>query len=152
MKLAEALVLRADLQKRAEQLRERLKLSCLIQEGDQPPEDPQVLLAELNRVLNELTSLIARINRTNTETRLQDGQSLTDALAQRDGLRLRYNILKPVADTASRRVDQYSRSEIRSLSTVNVAQLRQQTDRLAQQHRELDTAIQLANWTIDLNE
>ena len=40
MKLSEALVLRADIQKRIEQLRERLKTSALVQEGERPPEDP----------------------------------------------------------------------------------------------------------------
>jgi hypothetical protein len=150
MKLAEALVLRADIQRRVEQLRERLKLSVLVQEGDQPPEDPQLLLAELDRLLTQLTGLIADINRTNSQTPLGTYASLTQALAQRDGLKLRYSVLKSLADVASRRVDHYSRSEIRSVATVDVAGLRQQTDRLAQSFRELDTAIQGANWTTEL--
>ena len=45
MKLAEALVLRADVQKRIEQLRNRLRQSALVQEGETPPENPQELLA-----------------------------------------------------------------------------------------------------------
>lgn len=152
MKLAEALVLRADTQRRIEQLRERLKISALVQEGDRPPEDPHTLLAELDRLLDQLANLIAQINRTNIHTLLTDGRTLTEALAQRDVLKLRYGVLKSVADTASRRIDHYSRSEIRSLATVDVAALRQQTDRFAQQFRELDTAIQGANWTTDLIE
>lgn len=63
MKLAEALVSRADMQKRLEQLRERLRLSALVQEGEQPPENPADLLAELERLIAELTALIPRINR-----------------------------------------------------------------------------------------
>ena len=47
MKLAEALVLRADVQKRIRQMQSRLNQSALVQEGEQPPEDPQALLAEL---------------------------------------------------------------------------------------------------------
>ena len=65
MKLAEALVLRADRQKRIEQLRERLKISALIQEGDEPTENPQTLLEELERLFGQLESLISAINRTN---------------------------------------------------------------------------------------
>lgn len=53
MKLAEALVLRADLQKRIAQLRERLRQSALVQEGEQPPENPEQLLIELDQVLNQ---------------------------------------------------------------------------------------------------
>ena len=41
MKLAEALILRSDLQKRLEQIKDRLKKNILIQEGDSPVEDPQ---------------------------------------------------------------------------------------------------------------
>ncbi|HEX6122745.1 MAG TPA: DIP1984 family protein, partial [Ktedonobacterales bacterium] len=73
MKLAEALALRADAQKRIEQMRERLRQSVLVQEGEQPPEDPRALLAELERLIAEMTDLIARINRTNLATRLADG-------------------------------------------------------------------------------
>jgi hypothetical protein len=152
MKLAEALALRADLQKRLEQMRERLRMSALVQEGDQPPEEPQVLLAELERVLADLTGLIAHINRTNLATQLQDGTSLTDALARRDTLALHHSILKSVADAASARIDRYTRSEIRRVATVDVATLRRQMDEMAQQRRELDTTIQAANWTTELIE
>jgi hypothetical protein len=40
MELSEALDLRADTQKRIMQLRERLRASALVQEGEAPPEDP----------------------------------------------------------------------------------------------------------------
>lgn len=152
MKLAEALVLRADVQKRIEQVRGRLQLSALVQEGEQPPEDPQALLAELERLLADLASLVARINRTNLQTRLADGTTLTDALARRDVLQTHYSVLKTVADTASNRVDRYSRAEIRRVSTVDVGATRRQMDELAQQRRELDTAIQATNWATDLAE
>ena len=54
MKLAEALILRADCQKRFEQLKSRLLTNARIQEGDQPAEKPQDLLAEIERVADEL--------------------------------------------------------------------------------------------------
>ena len=152
MKLAEALALRADVQKRLEQMRERLRMSALVQEGDQPPEDPQALLAELERMLADLTRLVARINRTNLATQLADGTSLTDALARRDTLALHQSILKSVVDAASARIDRYTRSEIRRMATVDVAALRRQMDEMAQQRRELDTTIQAANWTTELIE
>ena len=41
MKLAEALSLRADLQKRISQLEVRLKNNARIQEGEEPAEDPR---------------------------------------------------------------------------------------------------------------
>ncbi|QBD76768.1 hypothetical protein EPA93_12430 [Ktedonosporobacter rubrisoli] len=152
MKLAEALVLRADLQKRIEQMRNRLNQSALVQEGEQPPENPTELLTELGQMLAQLQELIARINRTNLQASLPDGTTLTNALAQRDVLSLHHSIIDGLADTASNRIERYGRAEIRKLSTVDVAALRKQLDELARQRRELDTTIQATNWTTDLLE
>jgi hypothetical protein len=152
MKLAEALVLRADLQTRLAQMRTRLTQSALIQEGEQPPENPTELLAELAQMLAQLQDLVARINKTNLQARLPDGTTLTDALASRDILSQHHSIISDLANTASNRVDRYGRSEIRKLATVDVAALRRQLDELARQRRELDTTIQATNWTVDLLE
>ncbi|HEY3991830.1 MAG TPA: DIP1984 family protein [Ktedonobacteraceae bacterium] len=150
MKLAEALVLRADVQKKLGQLRDRLRFSALVQEGEQPPEDPQDLLAQLHQLLDQLEELIIKINRANMQVSLSDGTILTDALARRDVLAQRYNSLSTLVDTASNRTDRYGRSEIRKLATVDVAALRRQMDDVARIRRELDTQIQATNWTADL--
>lgn len=68
MKLAEALILRADCQKKISQLRSRLRRCVKVQEDEQPPEDPQVLLGKLSSAITQLTTLIQRINRTNAST------------------------------------------------------------------------------------
>jgi hypothetical protein len=152
MKLAEALVLRADVQKRIAQLRERLRQSALVQEGEQPPENPEQLLIEMDQLLNQLGDLIIRINRTNIQTRFSTDETLTDALARRDVLSMRYSVIGGLADTAANRIERYGRSEIRKIATVDVAALRRQLDEIARQRRELDTAIQAMNWTTDLIE
>ena len=152
MKLAEALVLRADLQKRIAQLRERLRQSALVQEGEQPPENPEQLLTELDQLLSQLGDMISRINRTNMQIQLSAGEILSDALARRDMLSLRYSIITGLAETAANRIERYGRSEIRKISTVDVAALRRQLDEIARQRRELDTAIQATNWAVDLVE
>ena len=64
-KLAKALVLRADTQNCIEQLRERLKISALIKEGDEPLENSQTLQEELDRLFGQLETIISAINRTN---------------------------------------------------------------------------------------
>lgn len=53
MKLAEALSLRKDLEKRISDLKERLDNSVRVQEGDEPAENPTELLAELDRYLEQ---------------------------------------------------------------------------------------------------
>lgn len=149
MKLAEALINRADAQKRLAQLRERLNRSARVQEGDAPPENPQALLAELDRTVATVTELIQRINRTNAQTPFGDGV-LTDALAERDGLALRRSLIVALIEAAAPTQFRYGRSEIKYVATVDVAALQRQADDLARQYRELDSAIQQANWTVEL--
>lgn len=152
MKLSETLILRADLQRRVQELRGRLNASMSVQEGEQPPEDPATLFAELDRLFTQLVTLIAQINRTNLSATLPNGTTLTDALAQRDVIRLRISVLRGAADASTSTVDRYSRTEIRRVSTIDVGALRKQVDTLSQENRELDTAIQAANWTTELAE
>lgn len=151
MKLAEALILRADHQTRIFQLRQRLSRSARVQEGEQPPENPQELIAELETLSAGLTQLIQRINRTNSVTNLGD-RLLSDALADRDVLRLKRETYEGVIDAATVRTDRYMRSELRLVSTINVADVQRQIDRLSRDYRELDAQIQAANWATDLIE
>jgi len=153
MKLAEALALRGDAQKRFEQLRTRAQSNARYQEGEPPPEDAGELLAEADRVLVELEDLIRRINRTNAGTTIEAGVTLTDALARRDVLRLRQSLYSGLADAATGRTGSGARqlrSELRYLSALSVTDLRTTADGVAQEHRELDMKIQQANWEADL--
>ncbi|MGL6341143.1 MAG: DIP1984 family protein [Waterburya sp.] len=152
MKLAEALILRADSQKKIHQIQQRLIRSAKIQEGEEPPEQPQILLEELNNLINQLTDLIQKINRTNSSTILDNNLSISDALAQRDSIQLKRSIYDSVVQTAASRQDRYGRSEIKYFSTVNIAELQTEIDRMARDYRELDTKIQQANWNTELVE
>src|SRR5579862_4710212 len=116
MKLAEALARRADIQTRINEVRQRLVKSARVQEGEQPPEDPQELLGQLDQLIGELAPLVIRINRTNMTATLPGGQSLMEALAQRDALQLRYRTLDAVADAATETISRYSRSEIKTVA------------------------------------
>ena len=149
MKLAEALQLRADLQKRMEQLADRLDQNARVQEGEKPAEDPVELLAEYEECAGKLEKLMARINRTNCETRTEKG-SLTDLLAKRDCLKLRVRTYHNFLMSASSLTQRGMRTEIRVLSAVPVPEYRKKTDDLSRQLREVDNAIQAANWTTEL--
>jgi hypothetical protein len=153
MKLAEALALRADASRRAEQLRSRVAGSARYQEGEAPAEDAAALLVEAGEVLSELEALIRRINRTNAATVIEGGGTLTDALARRDVLRLRHSIVTSAADAAAgdgQRGYRQLRSELKMIPALPVADLRRQADELARQLREVDTLIQRTNWEADL--
>jgi hypothetical protein len=152
MKLAEALVLRADHQRRIAELRQRLLLNARVQEGDRPAENPQALIDELERIAEELMRLVQRINRTNSATELEPGLTLSDGLAVRDSLRLRHTAHRDLAQRATITQDRYSRSEVKFQSAVNVMEIQERADQMAQAHRELDTRLQAANWLTDLVE
>ena len=86
MKLAEALQERADLNRKIEQLKERLMNNALVQDGEKPAEDPAELLKELNGSFQRLNELIALINLKNAATVI-DGKTLTEMIAEKDVLK-----------------------------------------------------------------
>ena len=150
MKLAEALIWRADAKKRLEQLKQRLVRNAKVQEGDAPAEDPNSLLAEHARLAGEFMQMVQRINRTNSATVLREGLTLADALAVRDALTLRVEMLRTLTQAAAITQDRYTKSEVKFRSTVNIAELQQQLNGLAVEHRDLDAQIQGFNWQTEL--
>ncbi|WP_148799553.1 DIP1984 family protein [Campylobacter concisus] len=151
MKLAQALILRADTQKRLEQLKGRLLNNAKMQENERPSEDPKLLLKELDRLSDELFRLILAINLTNSSAKFE-GASLTEMIAKKDTLNQKASVLREFAKSASQKVDLYSNSEIKILSSVDVAMLQKQIDELSKEIRELDMKLQEANWQVDLVE
>lgn len=151
MKLAEALILRSDLQKRIARLRQRILDNVKVQEGDSPAEDSNQLLLELEQSSVELLSLIQRINRTNSVTNLEDGLSMADGLALRDILKMRHSVYRELAKAAVIKQSRVSRSEVKFISTVNVREIQGTADQLAKEHRELDARIQAMNWNTELS-
>jgi uncharacterized protein DUF6847 len=152
MTLGEALTVRADIQQRLGELRRRLLATAKVQEGEAPAEQPDVLLAEFEHAAGQLRTLISRINHTNLTATTADGETLTDALARRDVLALRYTVHRELAVAAAEQPERYSLREIKMKPTVDVAQLRRTVDDLARELRKLDVALQAANWANSLAE
>lgn len=150
MKLAEALQIRADLQKRLQQLATRLDNNATVQEGSLPAENPEDLMDELDSTIEQLQDIMQRINLTNSEVRDADGLSLTELIARRDCLQKKTSMLRDFMDEASSLTSRRTLSEIRTISTVDVGRLRKKIDRLAKELRETDLKIQQMNWTVDL--
>lgn len=149
MKLAEALAERADLQKRIQQLKERLNLNAKVQEGEQPNENPEDLLTELDTLISRLEQLITAINKTNSLT-FADGENLTALLAKRDCLSLKITILQDFLNEANDIFYRGTRTEIKICSTVSITKKRKELDNLSRDLRKLDMRIQQCNWTTDL--
>lgn len=151
MKIAEALILRADIQKRIAQLKTRLNNNAKVQENEEPAENPELLLTELENLILQLNDLIVKINRTNTLSKI-DEISLVELIAKKDTLSQKAGILREFIEIASQKVDLYSTTEIKVFSTVNVSEQQKKLDKLSKEIRETDTKLQQANWTIDLVE
>lgn len=149
MKLATALSERADIQRRIAELGTRLNNNAKIQEGEKPAEEPKELLEELNRDFVRLEELIARINHTNNET-TYEGKTLTDYIAKRDCLKQKISIMRSFLDRSSEKVARYSKTEIKIMSTIEVAQIQKEVDKLSKELRETDEKIQELNWTTEL--
>jgi len=151
MKLAEALQERADLNRRISELTDRISCCVLVQEGEEPPEDPEELFHELDADIAQLGQLVASINRTNSAT-VVDGKSLTEIIAEKDALNCQLDSYRSILSTASADVYRARETEIKILKTVDVRSLRRKTDAISKQIRLLDNTLQRANWTYDLME
>ena len=152
MKLTEALMLRADLKKKLASLRERIGKNALVQERDQPHEDPSKLIEEAFSVLKELESLVFRVNQANLKNTLPDGRTLTEAIARRDTLVGQHSLLQHAIQCAQQDPELYSAREIKWVPTLKVANLQNQSEDLAKKIRELNVAIQETNWKAELEE
>lgn len=154
MKLAEALLERKTIKERIAVLKERAASDARVQEGDRPAENPEELLKEIKELVGRMEQLIVAVNRTNIEVMLPDGRTLMEAIAARDMCKLLHDVAKQVADAAAndRSSWRLTRSEIKSVPTIDVQEWRKKADACAKQYRELDAVIQAANWTVELKQ
>lgn len=151
MKLAQALITRADMQTRMRELQQRLCDNAIVQEGETCAEDPNEMLSELEALSAKLEKLIVAINLTNAHVE-QDGETLTAMLARRDCMKQRIGALSEVIRCASMTGERARGSEIKLLPAVPVRELRANLDRQSAELRCLDMRIQELNWTSELEE
>lgn len=147
MKLAEGLLLRADLLKKIQHLLNRIRPVLIVTDGKSPQEDPTKLLAQLRKTNQDLESIIVRINKTNNETQL-DGASLMEALARRDSLKLLSENLRNIRQGAQINNGGYGSQK----ATVDIKALQIEIDQTGRVFREIDSKIQEVNWLTELKE
>lgn len=155
MKLGEALNERARLAKAVSEGRDILD-SCLVtQEGEAPVVTPDNLLNDALINVIKIENLVAQINKTNSATTLEDGRTLTEALAHRDGLAAQIALYEHVMRKLSDN-DPYSfrrsASELKQVRHMTLGSVIIERDKLAQERRALDAQLQTLNWTTDLVE
>lgn len=151
MKLAEALQERADINRKIEQLKNRINNNVLVQEGEKTAEEPEKLKQELDVSLERLAYLITHINQTNCETRV-DGQTLTELIAKKDALLMKIHAYKDIVYAGSQTCYRARNTEIKIKSAICVADWQAEIDRMAKELRLLDNKLQENNWKTDLIE
>ncbi len=151
MKLAEALQERADLNRKIEELRRRLGNVVLVQEGEEPAEDPAELLEELNAALSRLEELMAAINLTNCRTKV-GSMTLTAMIARKDALMIKLSAYRDLVYTAGQSTSRARGTEIKVKALLKAGDLQKTADKIAKEVRELDNLLQETNWKTKLIE
>ena len=151
MKLAEALQERADLNRKIEELRRRLANVILVQEGEEPAEEPAELLKELNAAITRLEQLMAAINLTNCRTKA-NGMTLTALIARKDALMVKLSSYRDLVYSASQNTNRARGTEIKVKSLLKAGDLQKVADQIAKEVRELDNLLQETNWKTKLIE
>lgn len=150
MKLAEALLLRRDLNNRLFQLRNEISSSVLVQEGDTLDRSITELFKEYDEINQQYSELVVAINRKNATASVADSALLLmEALERREQLRRKHALLTQALDE-TKAAPRMGRNEIRLVRTIDTKTLTEQLNTTAKQLRELDGKIQQTNWLVDL--
>jgi len=150
MKLAEALIERAEIRKNLGQLISRIKDNSKVQEGDSPSEKPEELLVEYEENTERLLELVKQINKTNCKTPFDPNMSIADAIALRDCLGAKIRAYREFYESATLKLERYSLNEIKVVRCIDAKELQNQINKLSKEYREIDTKLQGINWTVDL--
>jgi predicted GTPase len=122
-------------------------VNAKVQEGDEPAEAVDEIIATYESQMARLEELIVLINKTNATSLLEDFSiSITDAIAKRDCIRSKLRSYKALHNAATIQQERYARNEVRYVRCISPKQIQQKIDELAKAYRELDTKIQTANW------
>lgn len=148
MKLAEGLLLRADLIKKIEHLQNRISPVLIVSDNKLPQENPVELLAKIRTAIQDLEHIIVRINKTNNGTPIEGYGSLMEALAKRDALKMLSERLRNIRFAA-----QINNSgETNLQATIDIKKLQIEMDKTGRAFRELDSKIQEINWLTELKD
>lgn len=150
MKLAEALIERAELQKKNAQLFSRITSNTMVQEGDIPAEKPEELIAEYEQNMSQLLLLVKRINETNHVTPFEEHGNVANAIAYRDNLKSRIGVYRAIYESATIKQERYSQKEVKFVRCIDAKQLQVTINQLSKEYRNMDTKLQCINWTVEL--
>ena len=148
MKLGEALLLKAELEKKSKDLLERVIRNARVEEGAEPAELPE-LLNQFEGVEMELCTLNSRIRHAN-QTVMVNGSTIAHMLNQRRCLEKISQEYNSAAGESYKDFRRLKMTEIREETVLDVALLRKSASKFAKERRLLNLRIQNANWAVDI--
>ena len=150
MKLAEALLLRRDLEAKLTALKQEVLSNALIQEGDSLDISLEELLQDYQKTNEEFSQLVVKINQRNSSAALYDADKLiVEALEERESLRRQHGLFNETIEAAND-IRRFGRNEIRMVRTVDTKKLTKEKNEVSKKLRELDGKLQQTNWLVDL--
>ena len=150
MKLAEALLLRRDLEAKLTALKQEILSNALIQEGDSLDISMEELIQDYQKNNEKFSQLVVKINQRNSSAYLYDTDKLiVEALEERESLRRQHGLFNNTIETAND-IRRFGRNEIRMVRTVDTKELTKKMNVVSKRLRELDGQIQQTNWLVDL--
>ena len=151
MKLAEALIERAGLQKQNRAIVRHIEENVRLVEDEELAVSIDNLMRQYEENMDRLSELIKRINKTNSLTEMNGG-TITDVIARRDCLNSQISAYGDIYDNAISHDRHHHNNEprVKYIRHINCKELKDRIDHLSQEFRQLDTALQGKNWTVDL--
>jgi len=150
MKLAEALIVKKDLNIEIDNLQTRLLETVKVQDGTIPFQKPEFVMDKLKSILSELDALTTKIHKTNNATQANVSNTLNELISKRDIVKRKHKILNKAYQEIFTRDRYATRSEVKYTIAVDVNNLLKSISDAAKQFRVLDTQIQTINWTTEL--
>jgi hypothetical protein len=156
MKLAEALIEKKDLTARISELQSRYAAAAVIEEGADPDESAEELLASLGAAFARWEELTVAINVANNRI-LVGNKTMMQSLAHRDSLKSQISNFNSISSSIRQRNSQRSRyyggensPKMVVAEGVNAGYFIKLVDDLSKELRLLDTQMQAANWENEL--
>lgn len=149
MKIAQALVERASLNRKIKEVQTDVISNGKIQEGDVPVYNCDELLTKLNELFEQLKTLDERILKSNYKTEV-DGINLATLIKRKDLVNAKVAYLRVIVDSCSVKMDRYTKTEIKSVCMIDIKELVNKIEKLVEEKKRLDLLIQEINWNTDL--
>jgi DNA repair ATPase RecN len=152
MKLAEALIERAELQRQNRTILHHIEENVRLPEDEEPTAAVEKLMRQYEANMHRLSELIRRINKTNCMTEMAGG-TITDAIARRDCLASNISAYTDIYENVTSHAhDRFRDGEtrVKYVRHLNSDELKDKIDGLSKEFRLLDTELQGKNWTTEL--